>query len=117
MKENDLISRGKIMEDAKELSGPYTGDGWDNWGVYALIERQPSIPAVPLEPLCKLLAEMYHCPGSGWPANNRVCHPSCPDEAFENLCGTDCDNHSDEERWKVFLLKWMERLNDMDCWR
>ena len=82
-----------------------------------LKELVPSVPAVPLEPLCKLLAEMYHCPGSGWPANNRVCHPSCPDEAFENLCGTDSDNHSDEERWKAFLLKWMERLNDMDCWR
>ena len=31
------------LEEAKRISGPMTGDGWDNWGVYALIKRQPTI--------------------------------------------------------------------------
>ena len=45
---NDLISRKAIMDEAKRISGPMTGDGWDNWGVYALIERQPSVDAAPI---------------------------------------------------------------------
>ena len=45
---DDLISRKAIMNEAKRISGPMTGDGWDNWGVYALIERQPSIDAIPV---------------------------------------------------------------------
>ena len=52
----ELIDRAAILSEAKRLAGPQTGDGWDNWGVYALIERQPTIPAVPLEPLCEWLA-------------------------------------------------------------
>ena len=59
---DDLISRKRIMDEAKRLSGPMTGDGWDNWGVYALIERQPSVPAVPLDKLCDWLAEKWDCP-------------------------------------------------------
>lgn len=35
-----------MMEEAKRLSGPITGDGWDNWGVYALIARQPTADVV-----------------------------------------------------------------------
>lgn len=104
----DLISRALILDEAKRISGPITGEGWDNWGVYGLIERQPSVPAVPLDKLCELLAEMYHCPSSGWPSSGCACHPGCPDEAFEKLCGTDCDKHTDVERWKAFLTNWME---------
>ena len=52
----DLIDRAAILSEAKRLAGPQTGDGWDNWGVYALIERQPIIEAVPLGPLCEWLA-------------------------------------------------------------
>ena len=59
---DDLISRKAIMNEAKRISGPMTGDGWDNWGVYALIERQPSITAVPLEPLCNWLSGYAICP-------------------------------------------------------
>lgn len=40
---SDLISRSVLLAEAKRLSGPQTGDGWDNWGVYALIERQPAV--------------------------------------------------------------------------
>ena len=42
-KHGDLIDRNAILEEAKRISGPITGDGWDNWGVYALIDRQPTI--------------------------------------------------------------------------
>ena len=38
-----LIDADELLKEAKRLSGPMTGDGWDNWGVYALIERQPTI--------------------------------------------------------------------------
>lgn len=38
-----LIDADKLLKEAKRLSGPMTGDGWDNWGVYALIERQPTV--------------------------------------------------------------------------
>lgn len=36
------IDADKLLEEAKRLSGPHTGDGWSNWGVFALIERQPA---------------------------------------------------------------------------
>lgn len=38
-----LIDGDEALAEAKRLSGPVTGDGWDNWGVYALIERQKTI--------------------------------------------------------------------------
>ena len=37
------IDADALLREAKRLSGPQTGDGWDNWGVYALIERQPAL--------------------------------------------------------------------------
>ena len=43
-----LIDADAELKEAKELSGQQTGDGWDNWGVYALIERQPTIDAEPI---------------------------------------------------------------------
>lgn len=44
----DLISKSKLYDEAVRLSGPFTGDGWDNWGVYNLIMRQPPVSAVPV---------------------------------------------------------------------
>lgn len=38
-----LIDADAILEEAKRISGPITGDGWDNYGVYSLIERQPTV--------------------------------------------------------------------------
>lgn len=78
------------------------------------IKNAPTVDAVPLDKLCELLAEMYHCPSSGWPSSGCACHPGCPDEAFEKLCGTDCDKHTDVERWKAFLTNWMEGLDEAD---
>lgn len=37
-----LIDADILLAEAKRISGPITGDGWDNSGVYALIERQPT---------------------------------------------------------------------------
>lgn len=99
----DLIERQAAIESIKD---PVV-KGFALYGP----KNVPSIPAVPLDKLCVLLAEMYHCPSSGWPSSGHACHPSCPDEAFEKLCGTDCENYSDAERWKAFLTKWMEGLD------
>lgn len=43
-----LIDAGATLLEAMRCSGPVTGDGWSNWGVYALIERQPTI--IPADP-------------------------------------------------------------------
>lgn len=43
-----LIDADELLEEAKRISGPVTGDGWDNFGVYALIERQKTVDAVPV---------------------------------------------------------------------
>ena len=40
------IDADRLLMEAKALSGPMTGDGWDNWGVFALIERQPAADVV-----------------------------------------------------------------------
>lgn len=40
------IDADKLLLEAKELSGPMTGDGWDNWGVWSLIARQPAADVV-----------------------------------------------------------------------
>lgn len=83
---DDLISRALILDEAKRISGPITGDGWDNWGVYGLIERQPSVPAVPLDKLCEWLEGAEK----------------------EGLCCLDC---ADLLRNKSFVTKWMEGLD------
>ena len=96
---NDLISRKQIMDEAKRLSGPMTGDGWDNWGVYALIERQPSVHAVPLDKLCELLNNFTVC------APCILCRKTTPEWRKEhNRCPT----------WKIILTKWMEEQDESD---
>ena len=42
------IDADALLAEAKKLSGPMTGDGWSNWGVYALIERQPAADVEPI---------------------------------------------------------------------
>lgn len=71
----------------------------------------PTVDAVPLDKLCELLAEMYHCPSSGYPSSGHACHPDCTDEMLATICGMDCDHYSDSERWKAFLTNWMEGLD------
>ena len=43
------IDADALLAEAKRLSGPMTGDGWSNWGVYALIERQPAANVAPVK--------------------------------------------------------------------
>lgn len=40
------VDADAMLQEARRLSGPITGDGWDNWGVYALIQRQPTADVV-----------------------------------------------------------------------
>jgi len=42
----EYIDRDALLAEAKRISGPMTGDGWDNYGVYALINRQPAADVV-----------------------------------------------------------------------
>ena len=42
------IDADALLKEAKRISGPFTGDGWDNFGVYALIERQPAADVEPV---------------------------------------------------------------------
>ena len=96
----DLISRKRIMDEAKRLSGPMTGDGWDNWGVYALIERQPSVPAVPLDKVCAVLAETYETPPC-WKCERALGEEYCQEK--ECGCGS-------KEHWKAYFEKLMEGI-------
>lgn len=103
---NDLISRKRIMDEAKRLSGPMTGDGWDNWGVYALIEHQPSVPAVPLDALCKWLDEREYEIYCFMCQEKFDTGGGCPNEVTDKkwrCCG--------KEHWKAFLKKVMEEWN------
>ena len=34
-----LVDADELLDMAKRQSGPMTGDGWDNLGIYAMIER------------------------------------------------------------------------------
>lgn len=106
---DDLISRKQIMDEAKRLSGPITGDGWDNWGVYALIERQPSVSAVPLDKLCEWLSE------------NSVNFPCTSCKNVLNDCcyctadwdeGVPCPNSTDD--WRRAITEWMEEQDAAD---
>lgn len=118
---DDLINRKTLLNDLCQdrEEGTFVFSDEQAEAAYKIvryingrIQAQPSVPAVPLDKLCELLAEMYHCPSSGWPSSGRACHPGCPDETFEKLCGTDCESYSDVERWRAFLTKWMEGLDD-----
>lgn len=55
----EYIDRDALLAEAKRISGPMTGDGWDNWGVYALINRQPAADVRPVV-LCR------DCKHKGW---------------------------------------------------
>jgi hypothetical protein len=66
------------------------------------IEQQPTIEAVPMEPLCKLLHDIAYTP----------CYTTPGLEMCGALCG-ECDTTcGDEECWMRFLKKWMEGLDD-----
>lgn len=79
------IDADKLLEEAKRLSGPHTGDGWSNWGVYALIERQPAAD-VELKRksgrwiIAGVFDDFYQCPGCGemWPIFSTIEWKCCP---------------------------------------
>lgn len=87
----DLISREAAIEAIS-----YHED-IDN-EAYKIVKRiltlQEAIPAVPLEPLCRLLHDIVGAP--------------CYTILGKYTCNTEW---SDEECWKQFLTKWMEGLD------
>ena len=48
-KRNVLISKNAILEEYRNICGPMTGDGWDDFGVRNLILRQPEVKAIPID--------------------------------------------------------------------
>ena len=44
-----LIDADALINEFLSLCGPQTGDGWDNWGVRNLIDRQKAVDAIPVE--------------------------------------------------------------------
>ena len=48
MSGKEYIEKGALLAEFHSLCGPQTGDGWDNWGVQALIERQAVVPVTPI---------------------------------------------------------------------
>lgn len=42
-KHGPMIDCQALLEEARRLSGPLTGDGWSNQGMFSLIARQPTI--------------------------------------------------------------------------
>lgn len=43
MTDKVYIERGALLDEFHSLCGPQTGDGWDNWDVQDLIERQKPV--------------------------------------------------------------------------
>lgn len=79
------IDADKLLEEAKRLSGPYTGDGWDNFGVFALIERQPAVDVEPKRKsgrwiIAGAFDDFYQCPECGemWPIFSTIEWKCCP---------------------------------------
>lgn len=89
-----LISRDKLKDEAIRLSGPMTGDGWDNYGVYALIDRQPAVDAVEVV-RCKDCKHYY-----AWPDDYRTCHLHYEIDGATEMMGSD-DFCSKGERGKA----------------
>ena len=83
----DLIDRSKI--DFYKLTGPE---------LVSAIEEAPTVPAVPLEPLAKWIAENLdpRC-GCSYCSRDRVC--------------CDCPTMT-EQQVKEELTKWMEEQDD-----
>ncbi len=109
---DDLISRKAAIEAVKIPDDGCNNPSERHGIIFARVEARraiqsiPSIPAVPLEPLCKWLgSQIDPC----------ICI-GCYKKDYEQSCKID-ENTSSSECWKEILTNWMERLNDMDCWR
>lgn len=104
------IDADKALAEAKRISGPITGDGWDNYGVYALIERQPTVEAVPLDKLCDWLAAV----ADGDPSICMECAGNKGDGEWE--CPDEGEACKDSEVWKRHIRAWMQKegLNATD---
>lgn len=96
------IDADALLAEAKRLSGPMTGDGWSNWGVYALIGRQPVADVVPMRRghWVKMTGMMppefaghYGCSECGWCGKNFLKET---DFDFCPGCGADMRKEADD---------------------
>ena len=79
------IDADALLAEAKRISGPFTGDGWDNFGVYALIERQPAADVEPKRKtgrwkIAGAFDDFFQCPecGNMWPIFSAIEWAFCP---------------------------------------
>ena len=91
---DDLISRKAVADILTNPAYEYSPK------IERAIVNLPSVPAVPLDTLCELLAQHLGSP----------CF-LCKDEEFPNCDGL---NISNIWCWHYALIKWMEGLDDPD---
>lgn len=85
-----------IDADAMEYSlGVEDEDGY----VRELLKDAPTVPAVPLEPLCEWLATWFEQDVPCLMCRETLHLESCPHGPFD--CG-------DKDHWKMLIRKWME---------
>lgn len=91
---DDLISRKAVADILTNPAYPYEP------GIERAVMRLPSVPAVPLDKLCSMLAKYI-----GFP-----CNYSPIDEEMADYCGDQC-KMDDIGCWEKVLSKWMEGLD------
>ncbi len=89
----DLISRKSVAEKMAQRRD-YVGRPSDP---DCIIADEPSVPAVPLDKLCRMLAKYI-----GFP-----CNYSPIDEEMADYCGDQCEM-DDIGCWEKVLSKWRE---------
>lgn len=100
------IDADALLSEAKKLSGPHTGDGWDNWGVYALIERQPAANVYIVHDVAVILAEVT--------GDDCACNVHGNDEWLPMCCEfaeTVCPDPGGVACWEQYL-KWREKRKE-----
>ena len=93
----DLIDRAALLKD---LGEPHTLD-YNAIATVCKVKEQPTIEAVPLEPLCEWL--------SG--------HAGRPMDCVGHLCGKcefDGVGVGQEKCWENLIRKWMEEQHDAE---
>lgn len=104
----DLIDRAAAIEAMKNWATQpviMKSRGWDKAGkaitldLLATVEEQPTIPAVPLEPLCEWLSD----------------HAGRPMDCVGKLCGKcefDGVGAGQEKCWENLIRKWREAQHE-----
>lgn len=94
----DLISRAKLVDLAKS-ERKTCGKDYDFDGLLSDIENAPTVPTVPLDKLCELLAEHYE-PLYSMADIYKLKMP--------------IDFNQQKEIWRAAIIRWMEEQDEAD---